>query len=137
MHLTEKVAYIKGLMEGMKLDSDKEEVKVLKAMADLLEDVTHTVSVLEEACDENAELIDVLDEDLGSVEEILFGDDDFEGCSCYDDDEIYEVTCPRCGETICLDGEMLDTGNILCPNCGEKLEFDFDLPDEEEDLEKK
>ena len=63
MNLTEKVAYIKGLTDGLKLDDNKDEVKVLKAITDLLEDLALTVADLEDAADETTELLDVLDED--------------------------------------------------------------------------
>ena len=43
-----------------------------------------------------------------------------------DDDELYEVTCPSCGDTILLDEGMIDEGSINCPNCNELLEFDYD-----------
>lgn len=138
MNLTEKVAYIKGLMEGMKLDETKDEVKIVKAITDLLEDMALTLADVEETCDENSEIIDVLDEDLGEIEEIVYGDcsddccdcEDYDGCDCcdcddFDDEDIYEVSCPNCTETICLNEDMLDEGSIKCPNCDEKLEFDF------------
>ena len=146
MNLTEKVAYIKGLTDGLKLDDNKDEVKVLKAITDLLEDLALTVADLEDAADETTELLDVLDEDLGAVEEVVYGSDcedcgcgcEDDDCDCYDDDEdLYEVTCPTCGDTICVNEEMLDEGAIACPNCGENLEFDFgpDLDTEEEPVE--
>ena len=49
-------------------------------------------------------------------------DEDFD----FDDDELYEVTCPSCGDTVYLTEEMVDEGSIECPGCGENLEFDFD-----------
>ena len=51
-----------------------------------------------------------------------YEDDDEE----LDDEELYEVTCPSCGDTICVTEDMLDEGSVNCPNCGELLEFDFD-----------
>ena len=38
MDLTEKIAYIKGLADGLSLDADKPEVKVLNAIIDLLDE---------------------------------------------------------------------------------------------------
>ena len=35
MEITEKVAYLKGLMECMKLDTESNEGKILSAMADI------------------------------------------------------------------------------------------------------
>ena len=43
-----------------------------------------------------------------------------------DDDELYEITCPTCGDTILLDEGMIEEGSMNCPNCNELLEFDYD-----------
>ena len=128
MNITEKVAYIKGLLEGLNLDDSKPEVKVIKAMIDLLDDVTLEISDIEDGLDEFVEQLDEVDEDLGALEEDYYGFDD-----CDEDDLFYEVTCPTCGGTVCLSEDVLDDGEMECPNCGEKLEFDFDdLCDETE-----
>ena len=55
-------------------------------------------------------------------------------CGCCDfDDDYFEVECPSCGETICIDESILDEGSIECPACHENLEFEFDDCDCEED----
>ena len=56
-------------------------------------------------------------------------------CDCCDDDDCYEVECPNCGETICIDGSIVEEGEMECRNCGEHLEFDYDEEDEEGDEE--
>ena len=131
MTITEKVAYLKGLAEGMKMDSSTNEGKLLLAIIDTLDDVALTVSDLEDTVAELSAQVDEIDDDLGSVEEDLYGDEDDE-CCCDDEleDTLYEVECPSCGDIICLDEEMLDECEIDCPNCGEKLEFDFEDGDE-------
>ncbi len=99
MELLEKVAYLKGLMSGLELDADKKETKVFNAIVEVLDDLAATVTDIEEETDEMCELLDVLDEDLGDVEEAVFGDDEEEDdCCCCDEDETYEVTCPTCGD---------------------------------------
>ena len=128
MELLEKVAYLKGLMSGLELDADKKETKVFNAIVEVLDDLAATVTDIEEETDEMCELLDVLDEDLGDVEEAVFGDDEEEDdCCCCDEDETYEVTCPTCGDTIYIDESMLDEGEMKCPNCGQELEFDLDI----------
>ena len=125
MTVTEKVAYLKGLAEGMKMDDSTNEGKLLLAIIDTLDDIALTVSDMEDSMTELAAQVDEIDDDLGAVEEDLYCDDD--DCDCDDDDEaLYEVECPQCGDIICLDEDMLDEGEIDCPNCGEKLEFDFE-----------
>ncbi|MBO5648630.1 MAG: hypothetical protein J6S76_01805, partial [Clostridia bacterium] len=49
MTLTEKVAYLKGLMEGLNINKETAEGKVLLAMADILEDLTTSVVDLEDS----------------------------------------------------------------------------------------
>ena len=144
MSMTEKVAYLRGLLEGMDLDKDKKEVKIIEAVIDVLDDMAATVSELEEGYQDMADQLDEVDADLGDLEEEFYGgcDDDECDCCCGDDDEedledemddcYYEVTCPSCQETICLSEDLIAEGKIDCPNCGETLEFDLDGIEEEE-----
>ena len=74
MELLEKVAYLKGLMSGLELEADKKETKVFNAILDVLDDLASTVTDMQEETDEMCELIDVLDEDLGEVEKVVYGD---------------------------------------------------------------
>lgn len=125
MTITEKVAYLRGLAEGMKLDSSTNEGKLTLAIIDTLDDIALTVSDLEDTVAELSAQVDEIDDDLGELEDEVYSD----GCEDEDedfDDTLYEVECPSCGDIICLDEEMLDEGEIDCPNCGEKLEFDFE-----------
>ena len=123
----ERVSYIRGLMEGLELETDKKEVKVLTAIMDLLEDMALSLSEVENTCEDMANQLDAVDEDLCCLEDDYYGDRDEE-----DEEECYyEVTCPSCQETICLSEDVLEAGEIDCPNCGECLEFDIhDVVDE-------
>lgn len=128
MDICEKVAYIKGLAEGLSLDEGTKEGKILAAIIDLLGDITEEICDIEDACDELMEQIDAVDEDLSSVEELIYGEDDDEcDCECDCDDEVYEIECPACNDVIYLDADMLEEEGMTCPNCGTDLEFDFDL----------
>lgn len=138
MTLTEKAAYLKGLAEGLKLDEDKPETKLMKAIIDVIDDLALTTSDLEDSIALINEQVDAIDEDLDELEGYVYDDDDCD-CCC-DDEDYYEVECPACGEVICIDEDILDDGSIDCPACGETLEFDFDdccgcedCCDEEED----
>lgn len=125
MDLLEKVAYLKGMLNGMDLDEDKKETRLITSIIDVLDDLAASVVDLEEETDEMCELIDILDEDLGEVEEVVFDVDDEDDF----DDDMYEVTCPTCGEVLCVDEELLEEGEMVCPNCGEALEFDIEIGD--------
>ena len=126
---TEKVAYIRGLAEGLELDDSKKEVKVLNAIIDLLDDLAMSLADLEHGYSDMADQLDAVDEDLGSLEDDFYGDDEDD-----EDDEdtcYYEVTCPNCHETICLSEDIIEDGQMDCPNCGETLEFDIDECDDD------
>lgn len=138
MTLSERISYIRGLADGLELDSEKKEVKVLNAIIDLLDDMTLAVETTEDLYDELAEQVDAIDEDLTTLEDDFYDDcdccdcdcddcdDDCDCCDCYDDEEAYyEVTCGKCEEQICVSEDVLLEGEITCPNCGELLEFDF------------
>lgn len=143
MNLTERIAYIRGLAEGLKLDESKDEVKVINAIIDLLEDMAYDVVDMEDIVDEVCNQVDEIDEDLADVEEELFGDDDDDDWYDYDDDDddefdpfdddeaYYEVTCPDCGETTIVDEDALIEGELDCPYCGSLIEFDFSELDED------
>ena len=120
MNISEKVAYIKGLAEGLSLDDSTKEGKILKAVIEVLEDISVEIDDIEENAADMAGQIDAVDEDLASVEELIYDDDDDDCCCCDDDDDaVYEVECPSCNDTIYLDADMLAEGGIKCPNCGE------------------
>lgn len=127
MDICEKIAYIKGLAEGLSLDETSKEGKILSAIIDLLGDITEEICDIEDGCDSIVEQIDAVDEDLASLEEIIYDDDDCDcDCDCDCDDEVYEIECPACNDVIYLDADMLKEEGMVCPNCGTDLEFDFD-----------
>ena len=130
MTVTEKVAYLKGLAEGLALDESKPETKIINAMMDVLDELALTVSDLEDGMDLISEQLDAVDEDLDELESFVYEELDDCGCDCddcYDDEEeYYDVECPSCGEVICVDREILEEGSITCPSCNELLEFDVE-----------
>ena len=152
MTLSEKSAYLKGLMEGMKLSTETDEGKMIAAIVELLGDVTKTLGDVQETTIAISDELDEIEDDLDAIEDFImsmdedeyddeeFEDDDDEDFDFEDLEEgfdfgdeettIYEVTC-ACGEVIAFDEETLEEGSIICENCGEKLEFSFDDEDEE------
>ncbi len=124
MEILEKVAYMKGLAEGIGLDVKSKEGKLLKVMMDILDDVALE---LQDIRDEQADLeegLDAVSEDLADVESYLFEEDEEEDDED-EDGEVYQTTCPNCEEEIFFDEDILADGSVLCPNCGEELEFDL------------
>ena len=136
MEITEKVAYLKGLMEGMELDTEKKEGKLLAAIIDVLDDIALELEDMKDYADELGDGLDAVSDDLEDVEDVIFGEDEDEEDEEFDEDEddedCYATTCPTCEETIYFDESVLEDGEVICPNCGEKLEFDLNgLEDED------
>ena len=133
MELKEKVAYIKGMMEGMEFDTATKEGKLLAAVVDVLE-MAKEVTNIDEDVDTLYDEVDAMSEDLEDVENFLFdedgGDEDEDD---YDEEYeagLYEITCPQCGEVVCVDEDMLANDDLACPNCGTKFEVDFSEDDD-------
>ena len=140
MTLSEKSAYLKGLMEGLKLNTESNEGKMIAAIVDLLGDVTKRVGDIEETTIAISDELDEIEEDLDAIEDYILDEDDEDDWDDEDEDDdledyddegfdfgdeestIYEVQC-ACGEIIDFDEEVLEKGSMVCPNCGETLEF--------------
>ena len=135
MELFEKVAYLKGLAEGLALDTETKEGKLIAAIIDVLDDMSAELAVMQEELYDVEDGLDAVSDDLSEVEEVLYEALEDEDEDDEDDDvEWFETTCPVCEEEILFDEDELEAGEILCPNCGEKLEFDLsDLAAEDED----
>ena len=149
MTISEKSAYLKGLMDGLSLNTETDEGKMISAIVDLLGDMAKRITDIEETTIAISDELDEIEEDLDAIEDFIMDYDDDEDYEDYDDEEdfddeeyeegfdfgdedstIYEVQC-ACGEVINFDEETLEEGSMTCPNCGETLEFSFDDEDEE------
>ena len=154
MTISEKAAYLKGLMDGLNLDTEKAEGKLISAIVELMGDVTKKLSDVEDTTIAISDELDEIEEDLDAIEDYILDEededydddyeDDFDDYEDEDDDEydeegfdfgdedstIYEVKC-ACGNIINFDEDVLEEGSIVCDKCGETLEFTFD--DEDED----
>ena len=127
MTISEKVAYLKGLAEGLNLDTEKsKDGKLISVMIGILEEVGLSIEDLEENALALGEEIDVLSDDLADVESVVFDEDENDE-EDYDDDW-FEVECPTCEEPLIIDDEALAEGFIQCPNCQSK--FSLDLSDD-------
>ena len=149
MTISEKAAYLKGYMDGIELDTEKPEGKMIERIVDLLCDVTKRLADVEETTIAISDELDEIEEDLDAIEDFIldeeddeYDDDDFEDWDEDDDYEegfdfgdedsiIYEVVC-ACGTVINFDEETLEQGSIVCENCGETLEFSLEEDEDEE-----
>ena len=128
MTISEKVAYLKGLAEGLAIDTEKsKEGKLISVMIGILEEIGLSIEDLEENTVALGEEIDAISDDLADVEKIVFDEEDEDecDCDCDDEDDFFETDCPNCGESLVIDHSVLEEGVIQCPACKEKFAIDL------------
>lgn len=135
MSVSEKVAYLRGLMEGLDLDDDSKEGKLFAAIVDTLDEISSEISDMEEDLMDLNDYAEEIDMDLGDVEDFVYGDDDCDCCcddDCDCDCDCVEIHCPACDEDVCIDLDCIDDDGVCqCPNCGADIEFEILDEDEE------
>ena len=135
-NLTDRVSYIKGLAEGLKLDTEKNEGKLIEKMLELLADLAAEVESLRNDHEDLNEYVESIDSDLSDLEDVLYDEDGGEEDGDEEDDEdeddsLVEYTCPHCGEEMTFEVDSFDFDeDYLCPNCHQPL-FP-EAPDDEE-----
>ena len=124
-YLSERVSYLRGVADGLKINEETSEGKLLKLIIDVIDDIAVSV---EDAEDTQNEILDAVDE---------IGDrlDEAEGCIYKEqkmqtpDEELEyaELECPNCGAEIELDRAVIeeDRNVLVCPNCKEEIKIEW------------
>lgn len=123
--LRERIAYLQGLAEGLKLDEGKDEQRILKQIVDIIADLTDGVEDLQISVEDLEDYLECFEDELfdddDDDDEIDFDDDDDDEYELLDEDINYvEVECPQCHDIICFESEIIDDEDIIevtCPNC--------------------
>lgn len=127
-----KLAYLKGLSEGLDLDNNSKEGKLFSQIIFLLEGMTDVVDNLQDDYDEMFEYVEAIDQDLTDLEDDVYEEpfDDEEE----DDFDEFSLECPDCNEIVYIDGDTLDEADIevLCPNCHRVVFVQGELWEEED-----
>ena len=142
MELNKKAAYLQGLVDGLGVDENTKEGKIIKAMAALLGEMADAIAAMDEDLTHAYDQINDLSEELEDLEADLYEDEDAEDDDAADEDEdagdddiasepFYEVACPACGETVYVSEDDLDAGEANCAHCG--VTFEVALEDEEDE----
>jgi len=135
-NLKSRVAYVKGLAEGLGLDDSSREGKLFRHIIDILDALAEAVINLQEDYSDLADYTEAIDEDLNDLEDDFYDDlaEEEDEEADFDDDEMFSVECPECHEIVYIDDDMLeddDVVEILCPNC-ERVVFVNDKEDYED-----
>ena len=137
MELSNKAAYLQGLVDGLGVDESTKEGKIIKAMSALLAEMAEALEGMDEDLSRAYDQINDLSDELEDLEADLYEDedddedegdedddeDDDEDADDANDDDIasepfYEVACPNCGETVYVSEDDLDAGEANCAHCG-------------------
>ena len=135
--LTDKISYLRGLAEGMKLNPEKDSHRLILGILEVLGEVGESFVALAESHGELSDYVESIDEDLADLEADLYDDEDEDVATDGDDGEFestIEYECPHCGAMIRIDPDDVDFDEeTACPECGKDL-FP-ELPDGEEEEE--
>jgi ribosomal protein S27AE len=153
--LIQKVAYLKGLAEGLGVSAKTNEGRIIVGIMDVLDQIVDSLSELEASHADLNEYVESIDQDVRDIEETVFGndddddddddddedydeDDDEDDDDEYDDDDVdyIEVECPNCHETVYFDEEVFDDDeDVACPNCNKSviIEDEDDNDDDDDD----
>ena len=142
-NLTDRAAYLRGLADGLGLDKEKAENKLLLEMLSVMEEMAQQLAETNEDLDELSDYIEDMDADLAEVEEMIFEDDDCDcGCDCDDCDcddcddcdceQELSFDCPNCGKTVMIKASDIDFDESpVCSACGQPFFVDVEDEDEE------
>lgn len=161
MSLKEKAAYLKGLAEGLGIDSESKEGKLISVIIETIAEMSEEIEELNENALDIGEELDAISSDLRDVEDYLFDDefDDYDDFIGFDNDDYddfddeadesceeecdcafcsgadfsYETTCPFCGAEITIGKSDLIRESVKCSECGKEIEFDYEDENEDED----
>jgi hypothetical protein len=150
--LQEKIAYLQGLAEGINLDKESKEGKLFMATIDVLDEMALMLEGISLNQKEVESYLEALDEDLGDLEDDVYGEDD-EYVYLDDDDDVeqdgcdeeecdcsnfVEVACPHCFSVVNFEAALLEDEDVLeitCPNCDEVIFDNNDNLEMQEELE--
>ncbi len=145
-NLGKRVGYLKGLLEGMDLDKDTANGKLMVGIVELLGDLSDRVEALDELMNDLNDYVESIDDDLSELEGERGADDFMED----DEDEDYDDAfgsgedqlhllhpaeaaeddgeealagnlCPKCSRMFFTALEKDEGAEYICPHCGERV----------------
>jgi DNA-directed RNA polymerase subunit RPC12/RpoP len=123
MSAREKIAYLRGLIEGQNITENAGMSKFQEALLGALDSIVEEIDEVASDQDELREYIEDIDDEMDSI---LSGhSSDLGETECgeeiYGEEEEYEpVTCPSCEKDFFYQPDAYDDDEeLICPHCGE------------------
>ncbi|NLC07590.1 MAG: AraC family transcriptional regulator [Syntrophomonadaceae bacterium] len=130
--LKERVSYLQGLSEGLDVQNNTREGRIINGLIEVLGDVVNSLDDLWDAHRELETYMEAIDEDLYELEGDMY-DGEYEDL---DEETGVEVTCPKCNESVYFTPDVLEEDDVVevtCPTCNEVVfvnDGSFDLQPE-------
>ena len=132
MTITEKVAYIQGVFEGLGLNErPSAEAKIISELLGVVKEMGQRLEQVSASVDGFEEELDILSSDVCALESAVYDDGDLDG----GDEDFFEIPCPTCGKDLVVDDEALEAGVVDCPACGGKFALSFEDEEDERSAE--
>ena len=127
-NIKERVAYLQGLTQGLNVNERSAEGKLLINIIDVLDDMAEEFSNIQMVQEDLETYVESMDDDLTDLEDEVYED--------IDNEELVEVQCPSCHETVSFESSLLESDDDLevsCPHCGD-IVYDSTLEIEVSDM---
>ena len=153
MNIGSKVAYLKGLADGLEISDESKEGKIIKGILEALEDMAEMLETLEEENETLEDYITEVDEDLGQLEKdyektcghklLAFEeedeeDEDFKEFEDFENEEfdenealdgVLEIKCPHCKKHVLIETDAIlnsESLSVECPECAGSISILID-----------
>ena len=124
--ITDRTSYLRGLAEGLNIDKERAENKLMLEMLNVMDEMAQKIQELDTDMDELDEYVASMESDLSDVEDLLFsdgeGDEAEEDFEDEDEEEEIAVNCPHCGKEFTIEtADVNFDDDVLCPACGKSI----------------
>lgn len=141
MGMSEKVAYLRGLADGMGLAQDPHQGVFITELINTIESLGTEIDRIHEQQRSVDRYLDEVDQSIFELENEVFEyDDEDEACALPETffgenpmDTYMETDCPHCGETVAYFDDptfIKEASELICPHC-EEVVMTFDHEDED------
>ncbi|MGE5398406.1 MAG: CD1247 N-terminal domain-containing protein [Chitinophagales bacterium] len=113
--LAQRISYLQGLSEGMKVTESGPQGKMIVEMLEVLSQLANQMEEITENISDLQDYVESLDSDFCDLKSDFYDEED-------EDDEFVEVKCKHCGEDVYFESDVLedeDVIEIICPRCNE------------------
>ena len=117
--LNEKISSLRELVGGLSFNEVQDQKKIIESIMDTLEVFAEEIQRIDDFQITMQEQVNTIDEDLGALEDEVY-EDEFE-------DELIEISCPHCEETISFsEDEINENDEVECPVCHKTFEVEWE-----------